>query len=341
MSIVNSGAFAESKCPRFVSRNTLYCVLFLFAVVGNTMPSLSIAYLPSCGTNAHSVHFTTFVVPHSPCLLAAAAGGTLLASINANCDLTINSPCALNFFNDEFDGKCISTSGDVTIEDGSLYFVMTGSGTLTDADFLNNPTLGARAVMANNINVNGGKLYIKTLGHNGAVGLAAVKKITINGGSNYIATYDDPIKVGSSVTVNGGFTFTSSLTNDGLDSKGDIFVNGGTISAYSPEGAEAAFDVNHFYCNGGTVIGVGYKSELPMASKSKQAAFRLYKSKGVRRYVKIADAEGNEVAVIETPAYPTTTIVYSSALLQKGSVYTLLTGDSLDSLQELTSICAE
>lgn len=276
-----------------------------------------------------------------PCMLSAAAGGTLLAGINANCDLTVNSPYVLNFYNDEFDGKCISTSGDVTIEDGSLYFVMTGSGTLTDADFLNNPSLGARAVMANNINVNGGELYIKTLGHNGAVGLAAVKKITINGGSNYIATYDDPIKVGSSVTVNGGFTFASSLTNDGLDSKGDIFVNGGTISTYSPEGAEAAFDVNHFYCNGGTVIGVGYKSELPMASKSTQAAFRLYKSKGVKRYVKIADAEGNEVAVIETPAYPTMTVVYSSALLQKGSTYTLLTGDSLDALQELTTVTAE
>ena len=276
-----------------------------------------------------------------PCMLSAAEGGAMLASITANCDLIINTPYSLNFYNDEFDGKCIRTSCDVTIEDGSLYFVMTGSGTLTDADFLNNPTLGARAVMANNINVNGGKLYIKTLGHNGAVGLAAVKKITINGGSNYIATYDDPIKVGSSVTVNGGFTFTSSLTNDGLDSKGDIFVNGGIISTYSPEGAEAAFDVNHFYCNGGSVIGVGYKSELPMASKSTQAAFRLYKNKSVKRYVKIVDAEGNEIAVVETPAYPTMTIVYSSPLLQKGSTYTLLTGDTLDSLQELTTVTAE
>jgi hypothetical protein len=126
-----------------------------------------------------------------------------------------------------------------------------------------------------------------------------------------------------------------------LDSKGDLFVNGGTISAYSPEGAEAAFDVNHFYCNGGTVIGVGYKSELPTASKSTQAAFRLYKSKGVKRYVRIADADGNEVAMIETPAYETLTIVYSSSLLQKGNTYTLLTGDSMDNLNELTTIKAE
>ena len=276
-----------------------------------------------------------------PCKLAAAEAGTLLSSVTANCDLIVNTNYALNFYNETFNGKCIGTSGDITIEDGSLYFLLTGSGTLTDADFLNNPSLGARAVMANNINVNGGELFIKTLGHNGAVGLAAAKKITINGGYHFIATYDDPLKAGSSVTVNGGFTFATSLTNDGLDSKGDLFVNGGTISTYSPEGAEAAFDVNHFYCNGGTVMGVGYKSDQPMADKSAQAYIRLYKNKGVKRYVKIADADNNELAIIETPAYPTLTILYSSALLQKGSTYTLYTGDTPEDLNQLTTIKAE
>jgi len=276
-----------------------------------------------------------------PCKLAAAEAGTLLSGITANCDLTVCTDYALNFYNEAFNGKCIVTSGDVTIEDGSLYFLMTGSGTLTDADFLNNPTLGARAVMANNININGGQLFIKTLGHNGAVGLAAAKNITINGGNHYIATYDDPLKAGSSVNVNGGFTFATSLTNDGLDSKGDLFVNGGIISTYSPEGAEAAFDVNHFYCNGGTVIGVGYKSDQPMADKSAQTYIRLYKNKDVKRYVKIADAEGNELAVIETPSYPTLTILYSSPLLQKGNTYTLFTGDTPENLIQLTTIKAE
>ena len=276
-----------------------------------------------------------------PCKLAAAETGTLLSGITANCDLTVCTDYTLNFYNEAFNGKCIVTSGNVTIEDGSLYFLMTGSGTLTDADFLNNPSLGARAVMANNININGGQLFIKTLGHNGAVGLAAAKNITINGGNHYIATYDDPLKAGSSVNVNGGFTFATSLTNDGLDSKGDLFVNGGIISTYSPEGAEAAFDVNHFYCNGGTVIGVGYKSDQPMADKSAQTYIRLYKNKDVKRYVKIADAEGNELAVIETPAYPTLTILYSSPLLQKGNTYTLFTGDTPENLIQLTTIKAE
>ena len=276
-----------------------------------------------------------------PCLVAAAEGGAMLSSITANCDLTIYTQYPLNFYNEEFDGKCIMTTGDLTIEDGSLYFLMTGSGTLTDASFQTDPTLGARAVMADNIHVNGGDIFIKTIGHHGATGLTAAKKIDINGGNSYITTYDDPIKAGSSVTVNGGFTFASSLTNDGLDSKGDLFVYGGTISTYSPEGAEAAYDVNHFYCDGGTVIGVGYKSELPMASKSKQASFRLYKSKDVKRYVRILDAEGQEITILETPAYPTLTIVYSSPLLQKGTTYTLLTGDTLDDLHELTSIVAE
>ncbi|MBQ7571054.1 MAG: CotH kinase family protein [Bacteroidaceae bacterium] len=276
-----------------------------------------------------------------PVKVAAAEGGALLAGITATGDLVVNTPYALNFYNDEFDGKCIQTSGDVTVEGGHLYFLLTGSGTLTDADFLQNPTLGARAVMADNITVNGGRLSVKSLGHNGAVGLAAVKKVVINDGHLYLATYDDPVKAGQSVTVNGGFTFASSLTNDGVDSKGDIFVNGGVLSACSPEGAEAAFDVNHFYCDGGTVVGVGYKSERPMADKSKQAALRLYKSSGVGHYVRIADAEGCEVATIETPAYPTTTVVYASPELQKGATYTLLTGDTLDALHTLTTLTAE
>lgn len=273
-----------------------------------------------------------------PCKLAAAEGGALLASVSANCDLIVNTPYPLNFYNEEFDGKCIMTTGDVTIEDGRLYFLMTCSGTLTDASFPKDPELGARAVLAKNINVNGGQLYVKTLGHDGAVGLAATEKMFINGGRNYIATYDDPLKIGKDLTINGGFTFTSSLTNDGTDSKGTIHMNDGFICSCGPEGAEAAFDVKNFTINGGTVIGVAYKSDQPKADKAKQPFFRLDKSKEVKRYVKILGPDSKEVAVIETPAYPTTTILYCSPLLVANTTYTLLTGDTLDDLHELTTI---
>ena len=276
-----------------------------------------------------------------PCLLSATSGGTLLSNITANCDLVINTPYPLNFFNETFDGKCIYTTGDITIEDGSLYFLMTSSGTLTDASFPKEPLEGARAVLATNITVNGGQTHIKTIGHHGAVGLAATKTLTINGGHNYIATYDDPMKIGSNLVINGGFTFTSSLTNDGTDSKGDIHMNDGFICSCGPEGAEAAFDVKHFYCYGGTVIGLGHKSDRPVADKSPQAFFRLDKIKGVKRYVQILDAEGQELALLETPAYATQTIVYSSPALKKGDTYTIFTGDTLESLDMLTSIEAE
>jgi hypothetical protein len=276
-----------------------------------------------------------------PCKLAATEGGTLLAGITANCDLIINTPYALNFYNEAFDGKCISTTGDVTIEDGHLYFLLTGSGTLTDASFPKDPELGARAVLATNINVNGGKLCIKSIGHNGAVGLAATEKLFINGGHNYIATYDDPLKIGKDLTINGGFTFTSSLTNDGTDSKGSIHMNNGFICACGPEGAEAAFDVKNFNLTGGTVIGLAFKSDQPKSDKSKQAFFRLNRFEGVKRYVMIVDVEGNEIALLETQAYAVQTILYSSPALQKGSVYTLLTGDTPDALHHLTTITAE
>ena len=276
-----------------------------------------------------------------PWMLASATGGTLLSSINANCDLIINTPYALNFYNEEFDGKCIMSSGDITIENGHLYILMTSSGTLTDASFSSEPTLGARALMADNIYINGGITAIKTIGHHGAVGMAAARKLFINGGTKCIATYDDPLKAGTAIEINGGDTFTSSLTNDGLDTKGDLFVKQGNIYCYSPEGAESAFDVNHFYCDGGTVVGVGYKSDQPLADKSTQAFIRLNKNKNVKPFVTVVDSAGAQLEVIATPAYPTTTIVYSSPTLQKGATYTFLTGDTLDDLHELTTVVAE
>ena len=275
-----------------------------------------------------------------PCKIAAAEEGAMLSSITANCDLTINSPYALNFYNGEFDGKCISTTGDVTIEDGNLYFLLTCSGTLTDASFPKDPELGARAVLAKNINVNGGKTHIKSIGHNGAVGLAATEKLTINGGHNYIATYDDPLKIGKDLIINGGFTFTTSLTNDGTDSKGSIHVYDGFICACGPEGAEAAFDVKNFVIEGGTVIGLAFKSDQPKAEKAKQPFFRLDHFNGVKRYVKIVDAEGKELVLLETQAYDVQTILYSSPLLKKDAVYTILTGDIPDAMEELTTIQA-
>ena len=118
-------------------------------------------------------------------------------------------------------------------------------------------------------------------------------------------------------------------------------MNDGFICSCGPEGAEAAFDVKHFYCYGGTVIGLGHKSDRPVADKSPQAFFRLDKIKGVKRYVQILDAEGQELALLETPAYATQTIVYSSPALKKGDTYTIFTGDTLESLDMLTSIEAE
>ena len=279
-----------------------------------------------------------YIDSKNPCKVAAFEGGAMLSSIIANCDLIINTPYALNFFNEEFDGKCIYTSGDVTFEDGNLYFLLTCSGTLTDASFPKTAELGARAVLATNINVNGGKICIKSIGHNGAVGLAATEMLSINGGRNYIATYDDPLKIGKDLTVNGGFTFTSSLTNDGTDSKSSIHINDGFICSCGPEGSEAAFDVKSFSINGGTVIGLAHKCDKP--KKSNQAFFCLEFNNNVKRYVKIADADGGEVAMLETQAYPTQTIFYSSAALVKDGIYTILTGDTTDKLQIITTITA-
>ena len=237
-----------------------------------------------------------------------------------------------NFFNTAYNGKAIQASDHISIDGGLLHIISMSSGTLTDATFPKDGGLGARALYASQITVNGGQTFIKTLGHDGAAGLAATRKITINGGESYLTCYDDPVKAGDDIVVNGGLILASSLTNDAFDSKGSIHVNGGRLYAYGPDGAEGCFDNNGktFAVTGGTIIGAAYKGDYPQAGKSTQAAFRYYKKSGLQAFVRIQGAEGQVIETLQTPAYHTMTLVYSSPLLVKGQTYTLLTSDTLD-----------
>lgn len=249
-----------------------------------------------------------------------------------------------NFFNTAFNGKAIQALQTISIDGGLLHILSMGSGTLTDATFPQDGGLGARGLYAENIIINGGQTYVKTLGHDGAAGFAATRKVTINGGESYLACYDDPVKAGDDIVVNEGLIMASSLTNDAFDSKGSIHINGGQLFAYGPDGAEGCFDNNGktFAVTGGTIIGVAYKGDYPQASKSTQAAFRFYKKSGLQAYVRILDADGQLIESLQTPAYKTMTLVYSSPRLVKGQTYTLMTSSEPDGeYTKVTDITAE
>ncbi|MBQ4486546.1 MAG: carbohydrate-binding domain-containing protein [Oscillospiraceae bacterium] len=93
--------------------------------------------------------------------------------------------------------------------------------------------------------------------------------IILNAGTGEVISSDDGINAANSdlenysfsITVNGG-TWYVNAGGDGLDSNGDITVNGGTTIVYgSEQGDNAALDYgdnnNSFTVNGGTIVGTG------------------------------------------------------------------------------------
>lgn len=267
---------------------------------------------------------TVNLVLDDPCDEEKNGNFTSIASTQGN--VTIQNG-TWNIFNSAYNGKGIAAKENVVINGGQIHVITTGSGTLTDATFPADGGLGTRGIYAEDIIINNGCTLIKTLGHDGGAGLAGTHAVSINGGETFLACYDDPVKAGDNINVSGGLILCSSLTNDGMDSKGSINVSGGTIYSYGPSGAEGCFDNNGktFAVSGGTIIGVAYKGDYPQASKSTQAVFRYYKKPGIQRYVRIVDEDNNIITEFETPAYDTTTLVISTPVMEKGKTYTITT----------------
>lgn len=122
---------------------------------------------------------------------------------------------------------------------------------------------------------------LKLVDNDGGSGIASLDKFEMTGGEVALACFDDPMSAESSIEINGGTLFSSSLVDDGMDCKGSIEVNGGKVYVVGSYPNEGAFDNNGktFASNGGTIIGIGAKSDSPMSSKSDQAYIVLKKPK--------------------------------------------------------------
>ena len=283
--------------------------------------------------------------------------GTLHLVYDQPCDEAVNNNYALLksegdilfkggnvcAFNTAYNGKDVQAAGTVSVEGGAIYLMTVGSGTVTDDNFKTDASLGVRAVLGKVVDVKGGNLCVKTLGDNGGVGLAGQESVKIEGGECCLTCYDDPVKGGSAVEVSGGTIFCSSLTNDGMDSKGSFNISGGTVYAYGPEGAEGAFDNNGktFALTGGTIVGVAFKSDKPQVSKSTQAYVFLKSGAGVKRYVKLSTEDGQELLSFETPAYAVTTLVLTTPEMEREKTYVLTTSADGETFSELTRLTAQ
>ena len=160
--------------------------------------------------------------------------------------------------------KGISTDGEVRI-DGGRTTILTSGGYEWDSD--DNDYSACSGIKADSvININGGEVNIKSTG-TGGKGLNCDDKININDGIVRIITTGKRqkdskgsvspkgIKADGNLTINGGQTQVrlegTGDGTEGIESKGEIHIEAGTVESYSYDDAINA--AGNLYVNGGYV----------------------------------------------------------------------------------------
>lgn len=249
-------------------------------------------------------------------------------ALSASSDLTVQGG-VINIFTSGKDAKGM-VADRLAVEGGDIHVITTGESSVS-GDYLGEE--GSHALLARTLaTVKGGRLTVKTLGESGGSGIASLGDFEMTGGRVALACFDDPVSAEESITISGGELFTSSLVDDGMDSKGSIEVSGGTVYVVGSYPNEGAFDNNGktFAVNGGVVIGIGAKSDAPQSGKSDQACVEVKKKEGFARFVRLSDEAGLQLLAFETPAYAKTTLVLSAPSLERGKSYTLSTSQTQD-----------
>ena len=217
--------------------------------------------------------------------------------------------------------KCDSvltiSGGDITVTtSGGLYYNngttentnYTGNTDRISSDYYSSPKgikagvktqVGNSYTYAGGMVISGGKVKVTTSGYNGE-GIECKNYLNITGGEIYVNAYDDGINSAQDMTITGGYVYSHSNNNDGIDANGNVYLNGGLVYAIGSGGAENAIDANSeegkkVYLNGGTVIAVG---GIENGSSISQATYRASSVSGNTWY---ALSYADEVIAFYTP----------------------------------------
>lgn len=177
------------------------------------------------------------------------------------------------------DGVLTIADGDITVvTSGGLYYNngstentnYTGNTDHISSDYYSAPKgikAGLKTQSGNSYTysggllISGGNVKVTTSGTNGE-GIESKNYLDITGGEIYINAYDDGINSAQDLTVSGGFVYSRSTNNDGMDANGNFYINGGLVYAIGSRMPELALDANSeehkkLYINGGVIIAVG------------------------------------------------------------------------------------
>lgn len=129
------------------------------------------------------------------------------------------------------------------------------------------------------------------------------------------------------MVINGGYVHVLA-GGDGLDSNGDLTINGGEVYVDGPsDNGNSAIDYGEkssFYINGGTVVAVGSSgmAEDVSSDSKQQVAFVKLDSQADAGDVILKDADGNEI-ISYTAQKKYDCVIISTADLKAGQIYTL------------------
>lgn len=203
----------------------------------------------------------------------------------------------------------IHSNANITIADGT-YTLATGDDGVHADDALT---------------VNGGTITV-TESYEGLEGLT----VTINDGTIDITARDDGVNAaGEKMELNGGYIHILA-GGDGVDSNGDLTINGGEIYIDGPsDNGNSAIDYgdrSSAYVNGGMLVAIGSSGMAEgMSDSSKQKVLMVKLGEQMEAgNVVLTDSEGN-VIVSYTALKSYDCVIISTAEVESGAAYTLAT----------------
>ena len=223
-------------------------------------------------------------------------------------------------------GKGISTDMQTYIKGGTVRVITTGKTFSYGSD-----DAKAKGIKADgDIIISGGDVMVRTEGGEGSEGIESKGEMTIEGGQVQVKTYDDALNSKGNLYLNGGYVLAVASNNDAIDANKNLYINGGNIIALgggTPENPLDAAEGYSIYVNGGNVIGMG-GSTAQTASSSKQASI-AYSASVSGQKIGLLDSEGNSMMYFEVPSTSQTAVYMTADGMTANQKYTLNYGVSV------------